>query len=97
MSIATMASSGQTQYFNIMAVISSLDNLYLAGKPLCWLSMLVNFGGHPARNMQKQCMLGYGWEFQSKMAVHVQSVCSPLVESDGTSLQHVNDYSGVCI
>ena len=72
----------------------AVDNLCLTGKtPLLVRDMLVNFGGHPARNMQKQCILGYGWEFQSKMADHDNSECSPLVESDGTSLQHVNDYS----
>ena len=32
----TMAFNGQSRNLHIMAGIFSLDNLYLAGKPLCW-------------------------------------------------------------
>ena len=35
---------------------------------------------HLARHKRNQCILGYGWEFQPKMAALVQSQCSVKVE-----------------
>ena len=51
-----------------------LDQSYSTGKPLCWSGTCFTLG--TSSQKQKQCMLGYWWEFQP--AVHVLSVRSPL-------------------
>ena len=62
--------TGHSRNLHIFAEIFSMDKLYLAGKtPLLVGDMLVNFGFLAARNKQKQCMLGSGWEFPPNMAV----------------------------
>ena len=54
-----------------------MDGPYLAGKtPLLVGDILVDFGGNLAQT-QKQCMLGYGWEFPPNMAVYI--IICPIV------------------
>ena len=59
---------------------------YLAGKnPLAGRVHAGYRWGCPARNKQKQCMLGYGLEFPPNMAVQQQSI-SALVDRTGTTV-----------
>ena len=65
-----MAFTGQSENLHIFAELFPLDNLYLAGKnSFAGQGHAVLLWGHPARNKQKQCMLGYGWESPPNMAV----------------------------
>ena len=75
MGTVAMALSAQYRNLHIMARYPSMDNLYLERKtPLLARDMQVNFENNSARNNQAQCVLGYGWDIATYMAVHWQSV-----------------------
>ena len=84
MPIVTMASIGHPK---LMAGIFSLDNLCLAWKtPLLVRVLLVSFVEILLETSKISALWDNGWEFPPITDVHVMSVCSPLVESNGISL-----------